>query len=1221
MLRKDYHKLILVILFIKSGIFLSFSQAYEVSNGNNQVLETRFVIPKMEVKAKQSVFNLFIIKNINGKPFNGTVQFDVPDDWQFIGDLSSPVSLQPSDSIVIPCRVLVSSKVLGEIAYVVVANVNDRNDRPVKSDYCYMSVPRLPSASVKVSNQMLYFDQKTNKATVKYSISNKGNINELVNITLVGPTQMTVNNNPKNRLYIQDLSVPPHSDSTIVFEIGVDVEDYLESYYKLEVNSTTQDTSFKSTLWLNRIGNSFTYLIPDQNKCAIVELSINDLFGEFDPTYSLLAKGAILFKRNVDIYYYFQSNSLAQLSDNFWGPGTRVYLGINTKYNYTKIGNVDAKLDQYFYGKGIESTFKYKRSSLTGFYVRGLIDSSSYYGGAIESYPFNKFRLGLGYAEINFPEVSQYSKLALAGIGFKFLKFNTFSVNVAKNITTHSMYSTYDRDGYGISGGYSFKKRKLHISSKVDYGTPEYTGISRGRLFTSSFIRYSFKNNAYLYISNFIRNYKRAVYIDDTLQPFQIRNSNKTEIYHQFTPVTNLSLTYGADYLLESSNQFMNTDLNQTVMFSTINYRLFVSGRIGIPDKRLVISPKFDFGRIEVDEWQFVEKDTLKIPFTNTTIFSLNLTGKYFGGYIQLRNGPFDIYEQYYYFDYNNNHIVDSLRIVARPLYRRLYIIPYYERYFFNQFLHFTIRGNYQMDLLQRLNTMGISTEIAFNLPYHFTVSLFNNSSSRTKKDPLTNATLRYNSTYFQLNLRKEFECNQPRIKYYNLQVFFYRDLNGNRVKDPNEPGINNVLVNIIRDYTDSIKQKDARNEFASKELLSDQTGLIEYNNIQDGNYLVKYMLIGDIVGNFSRSELEEYVVMDDDKTVYIPFAENNKIFGSVVLNRDPLSAMGPQDISNIRVIAEDTKGNTYSALTDKEGNFVLYTPVADYYIVRINNVFYESFDLQQSEYIVKFNGYKQFRVTFVFNEKKRTINYDTDLPKDEIKDDLKVIRKTTLSGRIEHQVSLEPIGATVKIVDNVTNKVITEVNSNSLSGNYTISYAANDNYRIVVEAEGYQVHEENLYYEQVISIQNFTLNIGLKKLGEDSKDQSFIIYDKNRENDFTQSFKPGQKIPMSNLNFGEKDARLSPEAYPELDRLIELLNKNTSVRIEVAGHADDTGTERIDNMIAMRRATAVQKYLTSHGLTEDRIVVKSYSNTRPLVPGTSERAKQKNRRVEITVL
>jgi outer membrane protein OmpA-like peptidoglycan-associated protein len=134
-----------------------------------------------------------------------------------------------------------------------------------------------------------------------------------------------------------------------------------------------------------------------------------------------------------------------------------------------------------------------------------------------------------------------------------------------------------------------------------------------------------------------------------------------------------------------------------------------------------------------------------------------------------------------------------------------------------------------------------------------------------------------------------------------------------------------------------------------------------------------------------------------------------------------------------------------------------------------------------------------------------------------------------------------------------------------------------------------------------------------------DEAQKTFIIYNK-KEEEFKDNFKQGQQIPINYLNYDLKEDRLNPKAKPELDRLIDLLNKNKSVNIEVAGYADDGGNTRVEKMIAMRRAKEVEKYLIMHGLPENRITVKSYGNTRPLVPGSSEKAKAKNRRVEIIV-
>lgn len=586
---------------------------------------------------------------------------------------------------------------------------------------------------------------------------------------------------------------------------------------------------------------------------------------------------------------------------------------------------------------------------------------------------------------------------------------------------------------------------------------------------------------------------------------------------------------------------------------------------------------------------------------------SININKSNLGLYTLFRYGPYTLYEHYYY--YQNGTFS-----------KWFFVMPYYWKYFFNDQIKIDLRGNYINNITNNENTLTLNSQLIWFLPHDLSFRFLNAVSFRSRADANTNQTYRYTSLYFEMGLRKEFSCKQPRIKYYDLKVVFFRDLNGDRKKNQNEPGINNVYANIVRNSNTDLNIQD--NGFIDGELLSDQNGEIQYQNIPNGEYSIVYNLLGEQIGNFSLLEMEQYVTMDKDKIVYIPYQENNKIYGRIELIRDPLSSFGSIDISNIRIIAEDTQGRTYSALTDQTGHFVLYTPKADYYIVKINNIFYESFDLQQSEFIVKFNGYKQFEVTFVFEEKKRKINFDNNASIDDIKiDEIQTIRKTTLSGKIRDAISLEPVDAKIEIIDNKTGKKISDAISNKLNGNYSISYVAGDNFRIEVKANGYWDHVENLYIEQVISIQNIAKDIMLNKTSDGPKKQTFIIYDEKEEEQFTENFKSGQKIPMNNLNFDEKETRLSPNAYPELDRLIDILEKNKSVRIEIAGHADDSGKERIDNLLALRRAKAVARYLTSHSLDESRIEVKSYSNKRPLVPGNSEKAKQRNRRVEITVL
>ena len=778
---------------------------------------------------------------------------------------------------------------------------------------------------------------------------------------------------------------------------------------------------------------------------------------------------------------------------------------------------------------------------------------------------------------------------------------NTYLNNTIRDYTT-----PIEKQGIAVLGNYTGNFNKLKANARFEYGSPDYLGISKGKFIINSSLRYDFNidNSISLFYTknDFINSY----YVNELHQPIQKTYSDNYEITYARRYNQKLSFYLGPIVIKERFNTPYITT-NPNTFFGTLNTRVALSLRYNDPANKFYFKPKLDFGNVMVEN---AENLNISSSLSKFLTYNINLYTRFkdFSFYAIYRNGSYSLYGHYYYYTsgYNSNW---------------MFLMPSYNRNFFNNTMNVDIRGTYRLDVIEQNKSYSLTSQLAFYLKNSWTLRLLNSISTQIKYNSVSNSFLRYNSSFFEASIRKEFNCKQPRFQYYDLDVIFFKDLNGNRIKEKNEPGLRNVLASIELNF--DIEDNKVSKDFVSQKLLTSSDGTISYSNIVNGAYKLSYVLIGDLVGNFNREEMEHYFTVDKDKVIYIPYLENNRIVGKVVLNRDPLSSYGPIDISNIRVIAEDTKGHTYSALTDKLGNFIIYAPVTDHYVVRINNIFYETFDLQQPEFIVKFNGYKQFEVNFVFNERKRKINFDTDITADDefVMDDLKAIRKTTLTGKVRDAISLEPVDARIEIIDNKSNKVISQSISNKLNGNYSISYVANENFRIEVKANSYWDHVENLYIEQVISIQNIAKDIMLNKTSEGPKKQTFIIYDEKEEDKFTENYKSGQKIPVNNLNFGEKETRLSPNAYPDLDRLLDLLEKNKTVRIQVAGHADDTGKDRIDNLLALRRAKAIEKYLTSHGLDESRIEVKSYSNKRPLVPGESEKAKQKNRRVEIIVL
>ena len=74
------------------------------------------------------------------------------------------------------------------------------------------------------------------------------------------------------------------------------------------------------------------------------------------------------------------------------------------------------------------------------------------------------------------------------------------------------------------------------------------------------------------------------------------------------------------------------------------------------------------------------------------------------------------------------------------------------------------------------------------------------------------------------------------------------------------------------------------------------------------------------------------------------------------------------------------------------------------------------------------------------------------------------------------------------------------------------------------------------------------------------------------------------------------------------------------TTRIEVAGHADRSGTPAYNQRLSQRRADAVAAELVRQGIARNEIAVSAYGESRPLVPTADGVREPQNRRVEIVL-
>ncbi len=106
--------------------------------------------------------------------------------------------------------------------------------------------------------------------------------------------------------------------------------------------------------------------------------------------------------------------------------------------------------------------------------------------------------------------------------------------------------------------------------------------------------------------------------------------------------------------------------------------------------------------------------------------------------------------------------------------------------------------------------------------------------------------------------------------------------------------------------------------------------------------------------------------------------------------------------------------------------------------------------------------------------------------------------------------------------------------------------------------------------------------------------------------------------LGSDHLKFEFDKADLRPEDRELLSRIAGIILTSHDYTISVNGHTDDVGSEAYNQKLSERRAEAVRDYLVKSGLPAEIFTVTGHGKALPLVPGTSEAARAKNRRVEL---
>ena len=206
---------------------------------------------------------------------------------------------------------------------------------------------------------------------------------------------------------------------------------------------------------------------------------------------------------------------------------------------------------------------------------------------------------------------------------------------------------------------------------------------------------------------------------------------------------------------------------------------------------------------------------------------------------------------------------------------------------------------------------------------------------------------------------------------------------------------------------------------------------------------------------------------------------------------------------------------------------------------------------------------------------------------------DHSLINQTSIyfTGQILDKNTNSPLYSNLKITNNLTNESYFIV-SDSIDGTFNILLSKEVKYKFSVTSNGYEYN----FFELD------TLKSQFKKI-------------------YLDPISIGLKLDVKNIYFDFDDDQLDVEAKIQLDLLSEWLTNNNSVKIEISGHTDDSGTEKYNMDLSERRAKNVYNYLTEKLDNKNQISYKAYGNKKPIYIGNDENMKKINRRIEFRVI
>lgn len=939
----------------------------------DNAISFRFVKGNRVFSPDSTLFDIAIVTNNTSESIRGKLKIEVSKKWSVISEPEKEIDLKAGESYYFPLRIAIPNTLKGGYSYLV-AVIFDTPEKDFSKNL-YITIPRFSDWDIEVETSEIYFNTLNTDAECEFKLSNRGNAEEIVKVKYEVGKLLEIEElkNEGDEIYYV---VPAHTDTIITHKIlfkkglsDFEKERYSNNYREstLMLHASASDKNENRRVAITKLESEFdnhkgfsSYISP-----LNVEWQVYNLLTSLSPRYNFRVFGRVLLQKNRTLDYHVAGLALP-LNNSYENISLSKNLFFRVLYTsrLTQLmvaSNVGSASLLNSYGMGVN----YRQTLGKRSHARIIVTKDRflpiYSAAGIYNFNFNSSfgaRAGLGYYS---DEQSNHQAASfLLGSNFSLFKSHRFDLEGA--LSFNQFNPTPELPQAEEKLGFSYKFRY-----NVAYTKFQMSIYSLNKSFNYFRNSNNFVNNVNAtYIINpknrLSLNFYHNSYLLD-FYPYRflkqdswIRNTFGQLLYTR--PITaRLFFSAGPEYQFNHQDIFVldenyNKVLENTFygVYSALTYKL---------NEYSSISPNIRVGMANTKLEDSFNATFIETDFQFSMRFGINYTGKYLRVLAFYQRGPLNISDQAFI----TNNVV--------PTAESYQFRPYYERYFFDKAFRLSTFLNYiyLMPSGRQLLNWNVTADVFLEHGWEFGLSnnSFSNQYVNNEQSLITNRGI---NVYARV--KKSFDLQQPRVKFYDLSVQYFNDLNGNGVMDKNERPLANVKAVIERNTLP--EEKRNANVFVTRHLVSDPKGRILMENIPDGNYQLHHAMLKNTDQLFFAYGDVQEVILNGNFQVNVPLIESYKINGKVGLDRDPNSRRGLIDLTDIRVTATTQNGDTYFGLTDKYGNYTINIPPGNIYRISVRNVFGQDFSLEKSEFIVEMYDVNTVNIDFTFIEKRRGV-------------------------------------------------------------------------------------------------------------------------------------------------------------------------------------------------------------------------------------------------------